>query len=157
MKYFSKLLLAPLIVLASCQGESTQSTTEEDPEYQLFEKVAETHTGISFQNNLTENFENGHNILDFDFFFNGAGVGIGDFDNDGLEDIIFTANQGVNKIYQNKGGLKFEDKTEGSGIDEGKHWSNGVAISDINGDGLLDIYISPVSYTHLTLPTTPYV
>ena len=128
MKYFSKLLLAPLIVLASCQGESTQSTTEEDPEYQLFEKVAETQTGISFQNNLTENFENGHNILDFDFFFNGAGVGIGDFDNDGLEDIIFTANQGVNKIYQNKGGLKFEDKTEGSGINEGKHWSNGCLL-----------------------------
>ena len=81
------------------------------------------------------------NIFDFDYFYNGAGVGIADLNNDGLEDIVFTGNQVNNKVYLNQGNLRFKDVTEQAGINQGKVWSTGVTFVDINQDGWLDIYI----------------
>ncbi|MEL6135747.1 MAG: VCBS repeat-containing protein, partial [Bacteroidota bacterium] len=84
-------------------------------------------------------------------FYNGAGVGIGDFDNDGLQDLIFTGNQVDNKIYRNLGSLTFEDRTTVSGIAASGSWSTGVSVVDINGDGLQDVYICKAGP-----PNTPY-
>lgn len=93
-----------------------------------------SNTGISFENKLTET--SGNNVLEYDYFYNGGGVGIGDLNNDGLQDLVLTGNQVSNKIYLNTGQLKFEEKTLNS-----NKWSTGVAIVDLNKDGLKDIYI----------------
>jgi len=108
----------------------------------LFSKVDAAHSGLHFNNKLTEDLSSNFNLLDFDYFYNGAGVGIADLNNDGLEDVVLTANMVENKIFLNKGNLKFEDISEKSGINQSKYWSNGVTFADVNGDGWLDIYIS---------------
>ncbi|HLF46508.1 MAG TPA: VCBS repeat-containing protein, partial [Chitinophagaceae bacterium] len=78
------------------------------------------------------------------YFYNGAGVGAGDFNNDGMIDLFFSANQGENKLYLNKGNMKFEDVTLGAKIPQDGGWSTGVSIVDINNDGLPDIYVCRV-------------
>ncbi len=95
--------------------------------------------GINFRNDLTDTNE--FNVYKYRNYYNGGGVGIGDINNDGLPDIYFVSNQGTNKLYLNKGGWKFEDITEKSGTGGKKAWSTGVAMADINADGLLDIYV----------------
>lgn len=96
-------------------------------------------TGITFRNQLFENDR--LNILTWEYFYNGGGVGSGDFDNDGLEDLIFTSNMGDCALYRNLGHFQFEDVTPGSGINTQGQWASGVSLVDINADGLLDIYI----------------
>ncbi len=108
-----------------------------------YEKLSSNYTGINFSNKITPNLETGENLFNYDYFYNGSGVGVADINNDGLNDIIFTANQKPNKLYLNKGNLKFEDITESSNINtKNKKWSSGVTFADINSDGWLDIYIS---------------
>lgn len=97
------------------------------------------HTGISFSNEIIEN--DSVNVLDFYYCYNGGGVGIGDFDNNGLQDIFFTGNMVSSKLYMNKGSLKFEDITESAGVYT-KDWIMGVSLVDINSDGWLDIYLN---------------
>lgn len=99
-------------------------------------------TGINFRNDL-ESFGD-FNMFKYMYFFNGAGVGCGDFNNDGWIDLIFASNQGSNKLYLNQGGLKFVDKTLDANIQFDKAWNTGVSVIDINGDGLLDIYVCRV-------------
>ena len=99
-------------------------------------------TGIDFSNDLKLTLD--LNIFNYMYFYNGGGVGSGDFNNDGLIDLFFTANIEDNKMYLNEGDLKFRDVTEQAGIFDDRGWSNGVSIIDINDDGLLDIYISQV-------------
>jgi len=82
------------------------------------------------------------NLLDFDYFYNGAGVGVCDLDNDGLPEVIFCGNQVDNGIFRNDGDLSFTDVSQLAGLDAGKRWSNGVTFADVNQDGLDDIYIS---------------
>ena len=79
-------------------------------------------------------------------YYGGGGVGIADFDNDGLQDIYFTGNLVGDKIYKNTGGLEFLDLTTSSGIEDDGSWSSGVSIADVNQDGLVDIYISKELY-----------
>ena len=107
-----------------------------------FKKISSSYSGIEFSNTITPNLENYENLFDYDYFYNGSGVGIADINNDGLQDILFTANQKDNKLYLNKGNLKFEDITSNSGINENKGWASGITFVDINADGWLDIYIS---------------
>ncbi|MCM8570745.1 VCBS repeat-containing protein [Gramella jeungdoensis] len=99
-------------------------------------------SGIDFTNTLTENRD--QNILDYLYYYNGGGVSIGDINNDGLADIYFTGNQVKNKLYLNKGNLKFEDITEKAGVEGESTWNTGTTMADVNGDGLLDIYVSAV-------------
>ena len=103
---------------------------------------------MTFTNTLTNTKE--LNILNYLYFYNGAGVATGDFNNDGLEDLYFTSNQNNDKLYLNKGNLTFSDITTTSGISNANGWTTGVTTVDINNDGLLDIYISKVS-GHLKL------
>ncbi len=104
----------------------------------LFTEVAK-ESGITFANNLsyTEEF----NPYTYRSFFNGGGVAIGDINNDGLMDIYFTGNLVDNALYLNKGDWQFEDITLSAGVTCGGVWSSGATFADINGDGLLDIYV----------------
>ncbi|PPK86499.1 VCBS repeat protein [Neolewinella xylanilytica] len=98
-----------------------------------------SRTGIAFTNTVrnTEDF----NIFSYRNFYNGGGVGIGDLNNDGLNDLFLTANQGPNKLYLNRGDWNFEDVSQRAGIELSDHWSTGVTLVDINADGWLDIYV----------------
>ena len=102
----------------------------------LFSLMNEKETGISFLNAIQE--DDSLNVMRYEYLYNGAGVGIGDFNNDGLKDIVFTANQVSSRIYINKGGNRFEDITERAGMVT-HVWATGVSIVDINNDGYDDI------------------
>ncbi|HEY8782195.1 MAG TPA: VCBS repeat-containing protein [Mucilaginibacter sp.] len=105
----------------------------------LFEQVPSSHSGVHFNNKVVEN--DSINPLDKLNIYNGGGVGIGDFNNDGLQDIFFTGNQVSNRLYINKGNMKFEDVTKEAGVGGIGGWGRGVAVVDINNDGLPDIYV----------------
>jgi len=123
-------LIVFVFFVFSCQQSNT-----------LFIEKSTGNTAITFSNQLKNSPE--LNILTYLYYYNGAGLATGDFNNDGLEDIYFVANQNSNKLYLNKGQFKFEDITAGDLIDN-KGWSTGVSTVDINNDGLLDIYICKV-------------
>ncbi len=105
----------------------------------LFHTIGSDHSGIHFNNKIVET--DSINPIDVTNIYNGGGVGIADFNNDGLPDIYFTGNMVSNKLYLNKGGLKFEDITEKAGVNGEGKWSRGVAVVDINNDGLQDMYV----------------
>jgi hypothetical protein len=105
----------------------------------LFTSLPSSRTGISFQNKLVESA--GQNIITYEYFYNGGGVGAGDFNNDGLIDLYFTSNQQPNKLYLNKGNWQFEDITKKAGVAGRPGWKTGVSVADVNGDGFLDIYV----------------
>lgn len=107
-----------------------------------FETLTATETGITFTNKLTST--PGFNMLRYMYFYNGAGAGAGDFNNDGFIDLFFASNQGRNSLYLNKGQMQFRDVTQEAGIPDDGGWSTGVSVADINNDGLLDIYVCRV-------------
>ncbi|MEM9918180.1 MAG: FG-GAP-like repeat-containing protein [Bacteroidota bacterium] len=129
-------MLFCLLASASCDGPSVQEKT---PTKAPFRRLAATETGVDFVNSIENTKE--FNIFRYRNFYNGGGVGVGDLNNDGLPDLFFTANMGDNRLYLNKGDFKFEDITEKAGIACGEKWSTGLAMVDINADGLLDIYV----------------
>ena len=111
----------------------------------LFEQVFSKKTNIKFNNKIVETKED--NIFIYDNFYAGAGVGLGDVNNDGLLDIYFCGNQVKDKLYINKGNFVFEDITQKSGIEDvDKGWSSSVSMIDINMDGLLDIFVTKELY-----------
>ncbi len=115
-------------------------TTQE--QQTLFVLQDSKHTGITFHNGLNQTPE--LNILNYLYFYNGAGVAAGDFNNDGLQDLYFTSNQGEDKFYLNQGGFKFKDVTKSSHLINDSGWTTGVTHADVNNDGLLDIYVCKV-------------
>ena len=106
----------------------------------LFQPVSSSHSNIHFNNLISEN--DSVNQLDLENVYNGGGVGIGDFNNDGLPDIFFTGNMVPCKMYLNEGNFKFKDVTNEAKVEGEGKWCRGVAIVDINSDGLMDIYVS---------------
>ncbi len=135
-KDFSFFYIATLIILFS----NCSSRKNDHP---LFEVLDNTKTGLDFTNKLTPTQD--FNVFDYMYFYNGAGVGAGDFNNDGKIDLFFAANQGDDKIYLNEGNLKFKDVTKEAQIPQDGGWSTGISVIDINNDGFLDIYICRVS------------
>jgi len=129
------------LILISCQEKSKDASIPQEniPDNPVFELISTSQTGINFENTI-KNKEN-FNIFSYRNFYNGGGVGIGDINNDGLEDLYFTSNQSQNKLYLNKGNFQFEDITEQAKVGGKKAWSTGVAFVDINQDGFLDIYV----------------
>lgn len=128
MKYLFFIIF--LLLFGACTSEDT-----------LFEKVSANHTNITFNNaiKVTDSL----NVLEFEYIYNGAGVGVGDVNNDGLTDIFFAGNQVSSQLYLNKGNFEFEDITTNANVST-KSWCTGVAMIDINQDGKLDIYLSTI-------------
>ncbi len=114
-------------------------TSCSDQHETLFTKLESADTGIDFINENHETEQS--NILTYEYFYNGGGVALGDINNDGLVDIYFTSNIFRNKLYLNEGNFKFKDITEQSGTACEIGWKTGVTMADVNGDGLLDIYV----------------
>lgn len=128
---FASVLLL-FILLISCNSKST-----------LFTSLPASATGIHFSNRITEN--DSVNILDNEYVYNGGGVAIADFNHDQLPDLYFTGNMVSNRLYLNKGDMKFEDVTVVSKVDGKQKWCSGVTVVDINNDSLPDIYVSATS------------
>ena len=132
------------------------SCTSEEKTEALFLTKDAIETGIHFQNTITSTPE--LNILNYIYFYNGAGVAAADFNNDGRLDLYFTANQAADKLYLNQGNFKFVDITHAAGIDNAQNWTTGVTTVDINNDGLLDIYVSKLGeYKHISGKNLLYV
>lgn len=129
-KKFPALILVFSISLVSLWSQDNKP---------LFSLLGSETTGITFENTLVDTKE--HNILIYSNYYGGAGVGVGDFNNDGLQDIFFAGNLVDDRLYLNLGHMKFEEITEKSGITEHDGWSSGVVIADVNNDGWQDIYV----------------
>jgi hypothetical protein len=127
------VMIAVVCVLSSCDKKKT-----------LFQQVPSSQSGITFNNVITEN--DSINPMDVVNVYNGGGVGVGDFNNDGLQDIYFAGNMVSNKLYLNKGNFKFDDISAKAGVEGMGRWARGIAVVDINNDGLMDIYISNTIY-----------
>jgi hypothetical protein len=131
MRYITIILL---ILSLSCKRK--------DPV--LFKQIPSSASGITFNNAIQENEM--LNMINYQYLYNGGGVGIGDFNNDSLPDIYFTASLQSNKLYINRGNMKFEDVTTTAGVGGEKKWCRGVSVVDINNDGLLDMYIAAAAW-----------
>lgn len=129
MKNYTITILILLILICSCQSDLQQT---------LFEDIT-TSAGIDFNNDLT--YTEAFNPYTYRSFFNGAGVALGDVNNDGLLDIYFTGNMVDSKLYLNKGNNQFEDISDSAGVACANVWSSGATFADVNGDGLLDLYV----------------
>jgi enediyne biosynthesis protein E4 len=133
-----------LLLYSMFAGVACHAPKAKGKEY--FVALTAGQTGLNFVNKLTptETF----NVFDYMYYYNGGGVGVGDFNNDGKLDIFFAANQSKNKLFLNEGGLTFKDVSEEARIPYDSSWSTGVSVIDINNDGLLDIYICRVDNHH---------
>jgi hypothetical protein len=130
MKFQYFLFLGVLLLaISSCQKESS-----------LFELKSPESTGIDFSNTIIES--DSFNILTDEYIFNGGGLAIADFDNNGYPDVFFTGNQVSNKLYLNQGEFKFRDISSIAGIEASNRWSTGTTAVDINEDGWMDIYVA---------------
>jgi enediyne biosynthesis protein E4 len=128
LKYFFWIVW--IFFLCSCKQKTVEPT--------LFS--LEDSTGIIFNNTVKDTKD--LNILNYRNFYNGGGVATGDINNDGFTDVFFTANQGSNKLFLNKGNFKFDDISDKAGFHNKKQWSTGVVMVDINNDGWLDIFVA---------------
>ena len=117
-----------IVLLSSCREKT------------LFTKIDSGSSGIRFTNTIQDN--DTLNVLDVENIYNGGGVGIGDFNNDGLQDIYFTGNMVANSLYINEGDFEFKDVTDQAGVEGEGKWCRGVTVVDINNDGWIDIYVS---------------
>jgi enediyne biosynthesis protein E4 len=127
-KAFGMKSLLVVLIFMSCNKKPT-----------LFELVSSSKTGIKFKNTIVENEK--FNVLDYMNIYTGAGVAVGDVNNDGLMDVYFSGNQTTGRLYVNKGNLQFEDVTEKAGLVSDR-WQTGVSMVDINQDGFVDIYVN---------------
>jgi enediyne biosynthesis protein E4 len=110
----------------------------------LFKEIKSAESGITFNNSVVE--DDMINMINYQYLYNGGGVGIGNFNNDSLPDIYFTSSFAGNKLYLNRGNMKFEDVTEQSGTEGEKKWCRGATVVDINNDGLSDIYVCAAAW-----------
>ncbi|MFL5617298.1 MAG: VCBS repeat-containing protein, partial [Gemmatimonadaceae bacterium] len=124
-----------LVVVVALLGAACRSRSSA-----LFELRSPGASGIRFANTITED-DSVHNVLDFDYLYNGAGVAVADFDGDGRTDLFFGGNMVSSRLYLNRGELRFDDATHAAGVETTK-WITGVTVVDIDGDGRPDLYLS---------------
>ena len=124
-----------LLILTACSHEAP-----------LFIELDPSRSEVKFINTVEDNDK--LNILDYLYFYNGAGVAAGDVNNDGLIDLFFVSNLGENKLFLNKGNLTFEDVSKQAHIEGTSTWNTGVTMVDVNNDGWLDIYVCAVVGIH---------
>lgn len=139
MYRFYAAFITAIVFFSSCKQKNTP----------LFREIKSTESGITFSNVLQENEM--LNMINYQYLYNGGGVGIGDFNNDSLPDIYFTSSILPNKLYLNRGKMKFEDVTDIAGVSGEKKWSRGVSVVDINNDGLLDMYVCASTWQNAEL------
>jgi hypothetical protein len=137
-------LLFICILLVSCNNSRgykvlNQLNEKKTNSSAQFSLIPSNQSSIYFRNTIDET--KALNFLNFSNIYNGGGVATADFNNDGLVDVFFVANQLSNKLYLNAGNFTFSDVTSGSGLDNVEGWSTGVSVVDINNDGWLDIYV----------------
>ncbi|RDC65130.1 VCBS repeat-containing protein [Adhaeribacter pallidiroseus] len=135
---FYHLGISLFCLLVACTNTKKNSVAEKP----LFQVIDSKKTKITFTNTLKNTEE--LNILDYLYFYNGAGVAAGDVNNDGRTDLFFVANQGKNQLYLNKGSFQFQNISEKAGVQGFADWKTGVTMADVNGDGWLDIYVCAV-------------
>src|SRR5881227_2063200 len=128
----ARATLVPIVAALSC-GHPSAGTPP------VFKLLSPTETGVTFANTITTS--NSLNVRADVYVYNGAGVAVGDIDNDGLPDIFFAGNMVSSRLYLNQGNMRFEDITQSAGITTTR-WATGVTMVDINDDGYLDIYVS---------------
>ena len=129
-------LICVVVIVIACQQTDQNSKSFKNT---LFRSVPPGKSGIKFRNQLQET--DSANSIFYEYYYNGAGLAIGDLNNDGLSDIVFGANMSECRVYLNKGNLSFMDITEKCGINTSGKWITGVSLVDINHDGWLDIYL----------------
>ncbi len=133
LKCWKEYLAVPFLLLQTIFPAPAQTKDSA-----LFSLKPAGHTGITFNNRITES--DSLNILTQANIYYGGGVAMADFNKDGLTDLYFAGNMVSNKLYLNKGVLKFDDITIAAGVDGNGRWCTGVSVVDINADGLPDIY-----------------
>ncbi|SMD31935.1 Repeat domain-containing protein [Reichenbachiella faecimaris] len=133
----SSCVAVVIIMLGACDKA-------DNTEKKKFTLIPSEKSGITFENTIVDETE--RNILIYDNYYQGSGVGLGDFNNDGLTDIFFGGNLVSDKLYINQGEFSFQDQTEIAGIINDGGWTSGVTLVDINMDGHLDIYLSRELY-----------
>lgn len=134
MRYVAFCILT-IAWFSSCKNESSNAVSGGP----LFHLLSPAETGVDFANDVAD--KDSFNILTYRNFYNGGGVAIGDVNGDSLPDLFFTSNQHKNRLYLNKGKFHFEDITDKAGVGGIMSWSTGATMADVNGDGLLDIYV----------------
>ena len=139
MKITKLTFLFLLIATISCNQNNKNKSNKTNTNKKLFSKVETVDSGIDFINTIKQT--NDFNFMNYMYIYTGAGVAVGDIDNDGLEDIYLVSNFGKNKLYKNKGNFKFEDITQQSNTQSFSGFDSGVTMLDINNDGWLDIYL----------------
>jgi enediyne biosynthesis protein E4 len=136
---FTPYLFVAFCIIIGCTGSDQDAARGN--EKKLFTLLPADSTQVFFNNTLSEGLNT--NVLMYEYFYNGAGVGIGDLNNDGLQDIYFSGNMTPDKLYLNKGSLRFQDITDAANIkNRAAMWRTGVTIVDVNGDSKSDIYVS---------------
>lgn len=135
------MIITSLLVLFSCTNNKMQENSSgEMAIMSIFDQLSPEQTGVLFSNNLKE--DSIINYFTYPYIYMGGGVAVGDVNNDGLQDFFLTGNMVENKLYLNKGDLKFEDVTSQSRVGGDDRWATGVTMADVNADGWLDIYVS---------------
>lgn len=131
--FLSGASIALVFVFFACNNQVKE-------EFPLFELLDSSMTNVNFSNSIEESPLS--NIMTYQYFYNGGGVAVGDVNKDGLQDLFFTGNMSPNKLYLNKGNLMFQDITLATGTGgREENWTTGAVMVDINGDGLMDIYV----------------
>jgi len=133
------VLLTTFLLMPGCGGVDSEPAFK-GPGEALFTLLPTSVTDFDFENRLSDT--EAFNVFTYRNYYNGGGVGFGDFNGDGLLDVYMTANQLQNKLYLNLGNFNFKDVTRRAGVGGQREWSTGVSVADVNGDALLDIYVS---------------
>ena len=137
-----RLMIGGACLLAACsktERTTTRAGSAPPADGHLFTMLPSNYTGVSFTNTLTDTRD--FNVFTYRNFYNGGGVAIGDLTGDGLPELLLTANEGGPRLYLNEGKFRFRDITDAAGLQHDFAWTTGVTFADVNGDGLLDIYI----------------